>query len=78
MSTTSCNSPTECECTYWEYWAEEFEENVYIEPRLNELGKLRWELVSMNIFGAEPFSLVWYCLFKRPRTAPRPEHIPLY
>ena len=78
MSTTSCNSLKVSEYTYWEYWEEEFDENVFIEPRLNELGKLQWELVSMKNLSVEPSMLVWHCLFKRPRTAPRPEHIPSF
>lgn len=63
---------------FWEYWIEEFESNVDIEPRLNELGKLHWELVSICNLTNDQFDVIWHCVFKRQRDTPDPSTVPFY
>jgi hypothetical protein len=64
---------------FWEYWVEDFVvEDVVIEPRLNELGKLKWELVSATNLSTKENTHIFYCIFKRPRGEPSPEDTPPY
>lgn len=61
---------------FWEYWVEDFEENMNIEPRLNELGKLRWELVAVVNLSTQNDTHILHCVLKRRRD--EPDHQPPY